>query len=154
MKSRTDMSNVKNVFSAYNRMNEKGLFKTPIGYNYLYSLRTIIMDSGQYGEDEVDDIKVFSGTGSKTKVKTVYKDADSVFKNHFINMIIVNVVLVLILVIFVIISNNSENINIINYKNRIDEQYKAQEENLAQWSRELELKEKSLEELEISIDGE
>ena len=71
-------------------------------------------------------------------------------------MIIVNVILIVVLILFAIIANNSNNLNVINYKDRIDEQYKDIDNSLSEWSRELTNKENQLrekaEELGISFD--
>ena len=59
-------------------------------------------------------------------------------------MVILNVVLVVILVLFILISNNSKNLNIINYRNRIDAEYTEKEDNLARWEKQLQIREEQL----------
>ena len=74
------------------------------------------------------------------------KDAEtSPYRNRFINMVILNVICIILLVLFIIISTNSKNVNIINYRNRIDAEYMEKEDNLARWAEELEARESALE---------
>ena len=73
------------------------------------------------------------------------KDAESSpYRNRFINMVILNVICIILLVLFIIISTNSKNVNIINYRNRIDAEYMEKEDNLARWAEELEARESAL----------
>ena len=72
-------------------------------------------------------------------------DKTSPYRNRFINMVILNVILLIILVLFIFIANNSHNLNIINYKNRIDAEYTEKEDNLAKWEEEISLREQELE---------
>lgn len=151
MKERTDLSNVDATLASYNMINEKKLFKTPIGICYLRELRASIIEKGVLEED-VPPINIdFVSDGNSKKKKTSEKE--TIYKSRFINMIIVNVLLIVMLVLFAIIANNSKNINIINYKNRIDAEYKDLEINLSQWSQELIQKEKRLNELEKLLEG-
>lgn len=148
MMKKINMKNINSAVSAYKMMNEKSVFKTPVGFSYLYSLREQLINAGV---EDLPEVNVFitaasdekqSKAKSKGKKKTVLSEEESVFKHRFINMIIVNVVLIILLIAFAIIANNSENLNIINYQNRIDKQYKEIDESLSEWSRELTKKEK------------
>lgn len=157
MKARIDMNNINSVRSSYNMMNDKGLFKTPIGYSFLYSLRTKLIESG-IDESEIPKIKANVSTALADKKGKIKKEkkVDTVYKHRFIDMIIVNIVLLVVLILFAIIANNSDNLNVINYKARLDEQYKGIDNSLSEWSRELTNKENKLrekaEELGVSFD--
>lgn len=157
MKNRIDMNNINSVLSSYNMMNDKGLFKTPVGYSFLNSLRTKLIESG-IEESEIKPVKTNVVTALSEKKGKIKKEKkiDSIYRHRFIDMIIVNVILIVVLILFAIIANNSNNLNVINYKDRIDEQYKDIDNSLSEWSRELTNKENQLrekaEELGISFD--
>ena len=152
MKERIDYINMSSALSTYNMINEKGLFKTPVGISFLYDVRKNIIENGILEED-VPPVKLeTSDKKSKTKIYTGQNE-ESIYKSRFINMIIVNVVLIITLILFAIIANNSENLNIINYHNRIEEEYQDRENNLSQWSQELKLKEKELNERESELNA-
>lgn len=66
-------------------------------------------------------------------------------------MLILNAILLVMFVIFAVIASNSKNLNIINYQNRIDAQYRDLENSLNDWSRELKIKEQQLNERESEL---
>ncbi|MDE7309625.1 MAG: hypothetical protein K2N61_13380, partial [Lachnospiraceae bacterium] len=59
-----------------------------------------------------------------------------------------NIIFLILLILFIVISNNSKNLNIINYRTRINAEYTEKEDNLARWDEELKEREKQLENLE------
>lgn len=147
MKKQINYNNLSASLSAYNMMNDKRIFKTPVGISFMYEVRKHIIDNGVLEED-IPPINVdISGSVTSTKKK----DVESVYKSRFINMIIVNVALIITIILFIIIVNNSENLNIINYQKRIDAQYKDMEDNLSKWSIELKNKEEELKEKEKEL---
>lgn len=147
MKQRIDYKNLSASLSAYNMMNDKKLFKTPVGISFMYELRKSIIENGVLEED-VPPIRVDISDSVASSDK---KGTESVYKRRFINMIIVNIALIIIFILFVLIVNNSDNLNIINYQNRIDAQYKDMEEDLSEWSIELKNKEEELKEREREL---
>ena len=148
MRSRIDMTNLEAALSSYKMMNDKKLFKTPVGYCFLSSLRENIINCG-IDENDIDPVNIVITQG----IKSVKEESKLVskYKGRFVNMMILNVLLVLTLIVFAIIANNSDNINIVNYKNRIDAQYTQIEESLSQWSKELKEKEILLDKLEKEL---
>ncbi len=60
----------------------------------------------------------------------------------------INIIFLIFLILFIVISNNSKNLNIINYRTRINAEYTEKEDNLARWDEELKEREKQLENLE------
>ena len=150
MKSRIDYTNLESALASYNMMNNKKLFKTPIGYCFLNSLRDNIINKG-INDTDISPVNIVITSG----VKTVREESKLVskYKNRFVNVMILNVLLIIMIVVFAVIANNSENINIINYKNRIDAQYASMEDSLSQWSRELKEKEIELDKLEKELNS-
>ena len=52
------------------------------------------------------------------------------YKRKMINAVVINVILIIVIIAMFIISSNSKNLNIINYENRILDQYSSWEEEL------------------------
>lgn len=168
MKSRTNMSNPANVYSVYKSLVEKNVFKTPVGMNFLYELKDNLYKSGKYTKEEIDSIiidvppKTLSVKQKKKEEKASRKeviknmkelDIESTYRNRFINVAILNVLLIIVIVVIVAITSNSENTNILNYKNRLDAEYNDKENGLVQWKKELDEREKDLEEREIELEN-
>lgn len=155
LESRTDLTNVKNVYATYNKIIEKELFRTPLGYKFLKELQDVLYKSNEIDDEDILPIPILKTSDKiviKQKAPKVPQNYDLSeleirYKNKFINMIIFSLFLILILVLMFFITNNSKNTNIINYKERIDREYSKKEDSLVKWSEELSLKEKELEEM-------
>lgn len=154
LESRTDLTKVKSVYATYNKIIEKELFRTPLGYKFLKDLQDILHKSSEIDDEDILPIPVLKTSDkvvNKQKAPKIQKNfnlsgLEVRYKNKFINMIIFSVFLIIILVLMFFITNNSKNTNIINYKDRIDREYSKKEDSLIKWSEELSLKEKELEE--------
>lgn len=169
MKGRTNMKNPANVFSVYKSLVEKRVFKTPVGMKFLYELQDNLLKSGIYTKEELDkiiiDVPVRTLTAKmkkkeeKASRKEVIRgmkehDIESVYRNKFINVAILNIVLIVAIVLIIAITGNSENTNILNYKNRLDAEYSEKENSLVKWKNELDAREKALNERETELENE
>lgn len=170
MRSRTNMNNPANVYAVYKNVIDKKLFKTPVGIKYLCELRDALVQSGKYSSEELDElpIPVPEGQGKKEKVKKEKKelsrrdvikhmksyDIESVYRNRFINAVIINIILIIVVILVIVISGNSNNTNILNYKNRIDAEYQEKEDALAQWKNQLDIREDYIEQREKELENE
>lgn len=149
--SRTDMNNPKSVLILYNKLIEKKLFKTPIGHKFLKEIQDMILSSSEIDPSLVKpiptalDIEISKAELSKTN-RTNKKSVSSKYKRLMINSIIINIILVIVIIMMFIITGNSNNINIINYENRIKDQYSS-------WEEELNQQESSLDERESILDS-
>lgn len=150
LRKRTNYSNPQNMLKMYNTVIEKKLFKTPIGYEFLRELQELLYNSQDIDEAQIEPIPVFVKQKKKQKIKFELPkvkrviDKESPYRAKFMNMVILNVILIIFLMLFILISNNSKNLNIINYKARIDAEYMEKEDNLAQWEEDLSAREASI----------
>lgn len=171
MKARTNMNNPANVFSVYKSLVEKKLFNTPVGLSYLYELREHLLKYPEYATQvEAMHISVAVKGNSKGKlgfrkkketlsksdvIKNMKKfDIESVYRTRFISSVIVIFLLIIIMFSIVIITKNSKNTNILNYKARIDAEYEEKEDALVQWQNQLQLREEALKEKEKELENE
>lgn len=154
LKKRTNYSNPKNVLNIYNTVIEKKLFKTPIGYEFLRELQEYLYNNETIDNEKIEAIPVYVKKSKGRKIKFQLPkikrsiDKTSPYRSKYINMIILNIIFIIFLILFVIISNNSKNLNIINYRARINAEYTEKEDNLAKWDQELTERERQLENLE------
>ena len=168
MRSRTNMSNPANVYSVYKSIVEKNLFKTPVGMRYLCELRHTLEKSGQY-KDELEllpiyvpkkiatakDIKREQKADRRQIIKGMKDlEIESVYRNRFINAVLLNIILIIALVLILMITGNSNNTNIINYKNRLDAQYAEKENDLVKWQNELQSMADELQSREDELENE
>lgn len=150
IKQRTNMNNAETILAVYRGAIEKKLFRTPVGYSYLHELQIKILQSG-IDPELVPDIPLYQVYGNinvdadKPKrtitVNTVKKRDELRQKNK--RLVWVNVILIIIIIAMFIISLNSSNPNILNYRNVIENEYSAWEQDLT--DRENAIKEKERE---------
>lgn len=151
LKKRTDFKNPKNVLEVYNKILDKQLFKTPIGYAFLKEMQQILKKSEELKDAKIRDIPVAAKASKNEKkfkekhVSFVLNDVEKKHKNSIINMAIVIVFLIVTIGIVMAISNNSSNINILNYKNRLEREYQDKTNELAKWESSLREREEALE---------
>lgn len=121
--SNTNMNNPKSVLTLYNRIIDENLFKTPIGIEFLKEIQEMLMASNEIDSSLIKPIPVSSNTiNTKNHVKEKPK-----YKRIMINSIAVNILLIIVIILMYVIIGNSKNVNIINYENRLKEQYSVLE---------------------------
>lgn len=154
LKKRTNFNDPESVLSVYNKVIEKNLFKTPLGYGFLREMQQILQKSPDIVQDEIQDIPVVQISGNKRKkvkekrISIIPDEREKKYKNRMTNMVILNVFLVIVIILIIIITNNSENTNILNYRDRLEREYIEKENDLAVWDQQLRVKEQMLKELE------
>lgn len=151
MRSRTNLNNISDVREIYEKVLEKDIFKTPIGFGFMKELQNILIKSSLVDSAEIKNIKAPKKNDEKMAesnkhLKEQLKNVETIYKNRFFNSVILNIALVVLIIILIAITTNSKNTNILNYKNRIDAEYTSKENDLAAWEDELEAREKLLDE--------
>ncbi len=141
VKDRTDMSNPKLVLNVYNKMLDKNLFTTINGYRYLLEMREQLLLCDEIDDKDVRPIEAPTFNGESFAER---KKSESPFKSKFINSVIINLLLVATIVVMIVITTNSSNLNILNYKDRLQAMYEEKENELAIWNSQLNERESSL----------
>lgn len=150
------------VLNVYKKAIAEGIFKTPIGLNFLREIQVFLTGTCDYSDDEVPAIPVSvqykpqlrsAGTNTKAKIDSGKKEKEKV-SPIFISVIL-NVFLVIAVIAMFVITLNSENPNILNYETAINNKYAywaeqlgEQESNLREKEKELKIREIELEEKE------
>ncbi len=155
MRSRTNMNNIASVQEVYDKVLEKNIFKTQIGYNFMRELQNVLVKSSLVNNEEIKNIRIDkkgdkNATEMNKQLKEKLKNVESVYKNRFFNSVFLNIGLIILIIIIIIITMNSKNANVLNYKNRLDAEYTSKENDLAAWEEELNEREKLLEDIDDS----
>ncbi len=150
LKKNMDMKVPQNVLAVYNKANRDRLFKTPIGLSYLVELRNYLLHLG-VPEEKLEPVRLYANYEPHPK------DRSESIKNRMIQKkknelqkglrtsIILNVLLVLAVIAMFAITLNSENPNILNYEQTIQNKYATWEQELQQWESELRERERAQE---------
>ena len=168
IKERTALNNPEVVLKLYNKLIEQELFVTPVGVRFLTELQDILLSSNYIPRDEIQGIPVkeansTAGDGKnsseenktveKVVVKTEVVESDR-YKKHFqIASFLAIVFACSILGMFIVMEISGNNTTIINYRDKILNEYstweselKTEEERLDKWEALLEERENALRE--------
>ena len=161
IKQRTALDNPEIVLNLYKKLLEQELFVTPVGIRFLTELQNILLSSVYIARDEIPPIPV-NGTESKKEervetpvdaVKKVNKRADEkVGENYkkpvFVATFCASVLAISIIGMFVINAISGNNVNIINYREELLNEYSSWENELKTEAERLERWEETLEQRE------
>lgn len=163
LRKRTNFKNPQSVLSVYDKIIDKELFKTPIGYGFLRELQQILYNASEIEPDSIRNIPVAAADEKNSKKskdkknKKLYlmpEEQEKKYKNKITNLIILNVFIIIALIVVIIITNNSDNTNILNYRDRLEREYNEKEDELAAWDSQLREKEHQLNEREKEVNPE
>lgn len=173
IKQRTALDNPEVVLKLYKKLLEQELFVTPVGIRFLTELQNILLTSVYIARDEIPSIpvkaledvqKAASGTpvekstqkseeiGTKNK-KVDSKAADAYRKKFLVATFCAIILGVSVIGMFVINAISGNNVNIINYREQLLNEYsdweaelKTEEERLERWEETLEQREEQFRE--------
>lgn len=131
----------------YEKAINEHIFKTPIGMEYLKQLQNYLVNQGICMVDEIIPIPINHPCERLVKPKRKeeekeHKKADT--KAWLKSMIIINILLVIAVIIMFVIANTGNHPNILNYREKILNEYSAWEEDLTKRENELRVKEREL----------
>ncbi len=148
LQSRVKASRPNDIKAVYEKSIENKIFKTPIGWGYLYGLRDQLLESGFTEEDLIPiPINVSMTRHSALENLTVKQRIKPEKKNpQFgrIFSIVLDVVLAILVIVMFLIAASGENDNIINYKRNITNRFSSWEQELTERERKVREAEKSL----------
>jgi len=174
IKQRTALDNPEVVLKLYKKLLEQELFVTPVGVRFLTELQNILLTSVYIAREEIPPIPVKAEEGKKKSepatpvekavqkpveaVKKVNKKVDSKvggdYRKPFLVASFCAIVLgVSVIGMFVINAISGNNVNIINYREQLLNEYssweaelKTEEERLERWEETLEQREEQFRE--------
>lgn len=146
LKKKTNMKNPKSVLVVYNKIVAEGLFHTPIGMKYLIELQKYLLDNKEIDNNTISQIPVeplHEGISKKKlvdKIAMIFSNSKKAYRERLKLALITNVILVFVIVGMFIIAKTSNQVNILNYEEKIVDKYASWEQDLTE--RENKLKEK------------
>ena len=137
------------ILEVYNKLISDKMLTTPIGIAYLYELREQLMLYPDINNDLILPIEItqnvivkeISARTDYREVNISKKEDTKNYKLRFKNSLIINFILALAIIAMLIIVNTSNNINILNYKDKLIDRYQ-------QWEQELNLREEKIKDIE------
>lgn len=142
IKQQIDMKRPQAVLQVYNQILKEELFHTMVGYSFLRELQEYLKCSPEIEDEFIRalEVKAFLGSeaGGKNQAETER------LKQKLSTSFIANVILVAMVVIMMVLMHFSDNATILNYKNKIIDQYEH-------WEMELEEREKAIKEREEEL---
>lgn len=139
LQSHMDMESMENVRILYEQANKEGIFRTPVGINYLAKLRVRLIQGG-IPEEELSCIRLHPGyvpdqTQRKEGTMVLQKRRQERLKSmqrHLGRSVFLNILLALAVVAMFFIALNGKNPNILNYEQNLQNQYAAWEQELTE----------------------
>lgn len=131
----------------YEKAIKEHVFKTPIGMEYLKQLQNYLINQGICMADELLPIPINHPCEKLVKPK---KRAESEEKNSNAKAwlkasVLINVLLVIAVAVMFIVANTSNHPNVLNYREKLLNEYSSWEQDLTQRENELREKERELE---------
>lgn len=153
IEAKMNIDDLKGVLKVYNKLIIKEIFHTIIGYQFLFKLRTMIIDSKQYNLDEIYSIPILDLPYELEKEKVISKDKIPWENDHMLletykikskNSKIIIIFLAAIIAILLYLSYHDQGGAFADYEKQVLNKY-------AEWQEELDTKEKNLIERELVI---
>lgn len=166
IKERTALENPEVVLKLYKKLLEQNLFVTPVGVRFMVELQNVLLGSTFVAREEIPPIQVSTlvvkkevpveeiegkKKGPVAKAKKVAKKVDQKvegnYKTPFYVALFFAIVFALSVVgMFIITELSGNNVNILNYRNEILNEY-------SNWEAELQEKEAELKEWEAELEN-
>lgn len=149
IKQRTALDNPEVVLRLYKKLLEQEIFVTPVGVRFLTELQNILLTSVYIAREEIPPIPVKVAEVEKKEAKSAPAEkilqTNNYRKQFLIARFCAIILGVSIIGMFVINAISGNNVNIINYREQLLNEY-------AGWEAELESKEEELEQWEESLE--
>lgn len=162
IKERTELNNPEVVLRLYKKLLDQDIFVTPVGIRFLTELQDILLASVNVAKEDIPAIpvkntvtirKVEESVPVETKKKENQKAGVDYRKPFFVATFFAIILGASVIGMFVINAISGNNVNIINYREQLLNEYsgweaelKEEEERLKDWEETLEQREEQLQE--------
>lgn len=137
VRSKMNIRNPQTVLEVYNKLIDKRLCKTPVGYSYLHDLQKYLQNSASISKEEIRDIpiepirrKVVDQFQKPAKEKE--EGTGKKYKERYQTSIFINLILAIAVVIVLFLATTSGTPNMINYENNLIDKYESWEQELTE----------------------
>ena len=169
LRQKLDMENPNAVFSIYQNLIEQDLFETPVGYCFLKELRDYLLMIPAISNEEVlaipirypqteeeekkqkkeqkkeEQRKELQREKEKAKNKKEQKKEGKNYKGRCQFFMVTSLILLISVVSMMLLAATSDNVNILNYENKLIDKYSS-------WEQELEEREQAVKEQEQALE--
>lgn len=169
LRQKLDMENPQAVFSIYQNLIEQDLFETPVGYCFLKELRDYLLMIPAISNEEVlaipirypqteeeekkqkkeqkkeEQRKERQREKEKAKNKKEQKKEGKNYKGRCQFFMVTSLILLISVVSMLLLAATSDNVNILNYENKLIDKYSS-------WEQELEEREQAVKEQEQALE--
>ena len=169
LRQKLDMENPNAVFSIYQNLIEQDLFETPVGYCFLKELRDYLLMIPAISNEEVlaipirypqteeeekkqkkeqkkeEQRKERQREKEKAKNKKEQKKEGKNYKGRCQFFMVTSLILLISVVSMMLLAATSDNVNILNYENKLIDKYSS-------WEQELEERELAVKEQEQALE--
>ena len=169
LRQKLDMENPNAVFSIYQNLIEQDLFETPVGYCFLKELRDYLLMIPAISNEEVlaipirypqteeeekkqkkeqkkeEQRKERQREKEKAKNKKEQKKEGQNYKGRCQFFMVTSLILFISVVSMMLLAATSDNVNILNYENKLIDKYSS-------WEQELEEREQAVKEQEQALE--
>lgn len=169
LRQKLDMENPNAVFSLYQNLIEQDLFETPVGYCFLKELRDYLLMIPAISNEEVlaipirypqteeeekkqkkeqkkeEQRKERQREKEKAKNKKEQKKEGKNYKGRCQFFMVTSLILLISVVSMMLLAATSDNVNILNYENKLIDKYSS-------WEQELEEREQAVKEQEQALE--
>ena len=169
LRQKLDMENPNAVFSIYQNLIEQDLFETPVGYCFLKELRDYLLMIPAISNEEVlaipirypqteeeekkqkkeqkkeEQRKERQREKEKAKNKKEQKKEGKNYKGRCQVFMVTSLILLISVVSMMLLAATSDNVNILNYENKLIDKYSS-------WEQELEEREQAVKEQEQALE--
>lgn len=169
LRQKLDMENPQAVFSIYQNLIEQDLFETPVGYCFLKELRDYLLMIPAISNEEVlaipirypqteeeekkqkkeqkkeEQRKERQKEKEKAKNRKGQKKEGKNYKGRCQFFMVTSLILLISVVSMMLLAATSDNVNILNYENKLIDKYSS-------WEQELEEREQAVKEQEQALE--
>lgn len=142
------------VLGIYNKIIEQRVFQTPVGFKYLQDINTFLQEKGL--GDRANSIPLYNVFSREEKQQArprlterrVEVSPTVMYRKRLRMSVLINIALIILVIAMFVITIKSDNPNILNYENVLQDKY-------ASWEQELTAREAAIraKELELSRQG-
>ena len=146
VRSKVNMRSPETVLEVYNKLIDKRLCKTAVGYSYLHDLQKYLQNTNQIPKESIRDIPIEPIRSRVVRDFEHFEEEkrrsqDNVYRDKYKTSLIFNMVFAIAVVVILFLATTGDSVNIINYENKIIDRYEA-------WEQELTERESAVEEYE------
>lgn len=149
LKQHINYSSAESVLRIYKKALAERIFKTPVGHDFLKTMREQLLQGGQVQEEEVPPVVLF--TSYTMRMRQTYTPARQYVKGKEekkaqwpVISLIANLILAIAIIAMFMITLKSDNPNILNYEKSLVNRYAAWEQELREREQTVREKEREL----------